>query len=730
LREERLAEVSGLLSDHLRAADFRQREREVYRAADLVLGISKADLDGIIAMAPEVRTGLLTMAGDIVPAARAFEQREGVLFVGDFANRATRDSAVWLLQAIWPDVRRRLPEANLYIAGNLSTSLGLEIPPGVEVLGHVEKLGDLYQMCRVFAAPIRSCTGIQTKILRSLSHGLPTVTTRMAAEGLGLLDGTGVLLAEEACQFADQIARLDRDPVLWNSVSAHAQNYVRNEFSQERLSAQVRDLVAAVPQIEPRQSDPNHVFSVLRIEREFPEAIDDPSPKNRFAFRQMGYLRLGEELLAQGRALEAREQFLHVASYVQGPLPRLEFFTRLLINLSNCDQLLGQGKGRYLKAAQACLHRAEPGAKPKQLITSVGIGRQPAISVIVPTFNRSAILASCLAALEGQSLGKDQYEVIVVDDSSTETTEQLCAGLSPGFQFRYFRQRSRGAGAARNLGLNMAQGRYALFINDDTIASPDLLQEHLRAHGSYPAKKIAVLGDFPYHPTARRRALTYFLSKRPFLFPQVSMHKGFYQGSAYFITCNLSVSRQAVLAAGSFDARFRVAEDTELGARLTARGYEVLYWPAARGMHDHLHFRTDDIIRRARSYGPATVLLLEMHPSLLGDGRTPFGRLDAAWKARTIDFLRNSRQHVEDALAAAKRLDDFNFSALVDGKNADGASAADEITGLLEKAVTQVYWFYLLEAMIKELDEKAPGRTDLEPSIPTSVDKDRSPCQL
>jgi len=730
LREERLAQESGLLSDRLRAADLRQREQEVYGSADFVLGVSEADIRGITAMVPDVRTGLLTITADVVPVARAFEQRQGVLFAGDFANRTTRDSAVWLLKAIWPEVRRRLPDAQLYIAGNLSESFALELPAGVRVLGHVEDLGELYQKCRVFANPIRSCTGVQTKILRCLSYGLPTVTTRMAAEGLRLLDGKGVLLAEEACEFADAIARLDRDPTLWNSVSTLAQNHVREEFSQERLRSQVRDLVSAVPQLEPREFDPNHIFSVLRVEREFPEAIDDPNPKTRFTFRSVGYLRLGEELLALGKPREAREQFLHIFPYVPGGISRGKFFARLLINLSRCEELLGEGKDRFVAAAQACLDKPDPGAKPKQLRTSARPIRQPAISVIVPTFNRSAVLASCLAALENQSLEKSKYEVIVADDSSLDTTEHLCRELSPGFQFCYCRQKSSGAGAARNLGLKRARGRYVLFINDDTIATSTLLEEHLRAHGSSAAKKFAVLGDFQYSPIAGRRALTYFLSKHPFLFPQVSMHKGFYQGSAYFITCNLSVARQAVLAAGSFDCRFRVAEDTELGVRLSSRGYEVLYWPAARATHDHLNFRTDDILRRARSYGPATVLLLEKHPSLLGDGTTPFGRLDAAWKARTLEFLRNSRRHVEDALAAAKRLDDFDFSALLSGRIAGGTSSADKIIDLLEKAVTQVYWFYLLEAMIKELDEKGPRRIDMEPSIPTSIDEDRPPCQL
>ena len=728
LREERLAQISGLLSDHLRAADLKQREQGVYGSADLVLGISNADIQGIKALVPGVRTRLLTMIAEVVPV-RPFEHREGVLFVGDFANRTTSDSATWLLKAIWPEVQRKIPDARLYIAGNLSDSRGLEVPAGVRVLGHVEDLGELYQSCRVFAAPTRCCTGIQTKILRALSHGLPTVTTPAGAEGLGLQHGNGALLAEQPCEFANEIVRLHDDSALWNTTSALAQSYVRREFSPQRLRAQLCDLAATIPQIEPLPFDPRHIFSVLRVEREFPQAVEDPDPKTRFVFRTMGHLRLGEELLRLGKPNEAREQFLHIFAYLYERIPAGEFFARVLTNLSHCEELLGSGKDRYLDAAQDCLNRPNSNTKPGVKVPA-GPTRQPVISVIVPTFNRSAVLASCLAALENQSLAKSKYEVIVVDDSSEDATEHLCRGLSPSCQFSYCRQKSSGAGAARNLGLNEARGRYVLFINDDTMASATLLEEHLRAHSSFTGKKFAVLGDFAYPPFASRRALTYFLSKRPFLFPQVGMTKGFYQGSAYFITCNLSVARQAVLEAGSFDCRFRVAEDTELGARLTSQGYEVLYWPAARAMHDHLNFRTDDVVRRARSYGPATLLLLQKHPWLLGDGKSPFGRLDAAWKVRTLKFLRDSRKPVEDALAAAKRLDDFDFSALLRGKTSAGKSSAEEIVVLLEKAITQVYWFYLLQAMMKELVENESSRTDMEPSISISNEEDRPPCQL
>jgi hypothetical protein len=85
---------------------------------------------------------------------------------------------------------------------------------------------------------------------------------------------------------------------------------------------------------------------------------------------------------------------------------------------------------------------------------------------------------------------------------------------------------------------------------------------------------------------------------------------------------------------------------------------------------------------------------------------------------------------VEEALAAAKRLDDFQFSPLLRGQPTGGNSSAEEIISLLEKTITHIHWFYLLEAMMKELAEKESAATYLEPSIGASIEEGRPPCQL
>ncbi|HUU22887.1 MAG TPA: glycosyltransferase family A protein, partial [Phycisphaerae bacterium] len=129
----------------------------------------------------------------------------------------------------------------------------------------------------------------------------------------------------------------------------------------------------------------------------------------------------------------------------------------------------------------------------------------PRLSVIIPTFNRAPILGKCLEALAGQSCDGGLYEVLVADDGSSDATRATVRDFaqrgSP--RVRYLQQENSGANAARNRGIGLARGAILLFINDDTIATPDMLAEHLAAHDLYPDDWVAVLGRVTLSPALR-----------------------------------------------------------------------------------------------------------------------------------------------------------------------------------------------------------------------------------
>src|SRR5215813_5005650 len=107
----------------------------------------------------------------------------------------------------------------------------------------------------------------------------------------------------------------------------------------------------------------------------------------------------------------------------------------------------------------------------------------PKISVVIPTKNRSALLAETIECVESQTISRDNYEVIVIDNDSCDDTRSLLQQRAKKFSnLRFGFQEKPGAAATRNAGLRLAKNDLILFIDDDVQAEPGLVQAHLERH--------------------------------------------------------------------------------------------------------------------------------------------------------------------------------------------------------------------------------------------------------
>src|SRR5690242_16282570 len=94
-------------------------------------------------------------------------------------------------------------------------------------------------------------------------------------------------------------------------------------------------------------------------------------------------------------------------------------------------------------------------------------------SVVVPTYNRPQPLSRCLDALARLYYPREQFEVIVVDDGSTESLAALVKNFQERLDIRYLREEHAGPGMARNVGAAHARGEYLAFTDDDCAPCPD-----------------------------------------------------------------------------------------------------------------------------------------------------------------------------------------------------------------------------------------------------------------
>jgi GT2 family glycosyltransferase/SAM-dependent methyltransferase/glycosyltransferase involved in cell wall biosynthesis len=721
-RERRAARLSGQFADAERAEDFEDREIAAYRAADMVLYITEADrahFSGFHLDAPMEHLPIVVTPES--SAQREFSERSGVLFLGNFENLANREALHWFLAEIWAHVLAANPAMKLFVAGHACPADLPENHPGVVTLGKVASLADTFCDRVALVAPIRVGTGINTKNLQALAHGLPVITTSVGAEGLRLVNRENALIADSAKEFSDCILGLSVDAVLWKQLSENGRALAARNFSQAALSARFHAILDSLSGVTPKRNASRELDSYREVERLHPETLTSRPPCYRLALRTLGYWQLGAQALAAGDHARALRQFRHVFTAVRGALPDNAFYRRLLSDMAEAYRSLGAASSSTRCRKE--LGRLVPftGNKQSQQRNLPGpacsTNKHPVISVVLPTFNRISTLKICLAALAFQTLPVSEWEVIVVDDGSTDGTSAYFSETPSPFFLQTISQSNQGAGAARRAGVMAARGEYVVLCNDDTVASSNLLAEHCRLQRKYANTKSAVLGQFFPSSECAHRALSFWINHSPFLFPQQSLKAGQLCDSAHFVTCNLSIRRQAITGTGNFDPIFRVAEDSELGARLTQSGYQVRFEPSAAATHEHPSFTSADLLRRASIYGSATLQLVRKHPHLLGDGAGPFGLLQDSDFRRIERAQREKREAAQTGLAALRSLDDFDLLPLWN-RDDQGNRPVDAIIEKVGAIVPTVYWFFFFQSFLAAASSQSQHS---EPALHSSV---------
>jgi glycosyltransferase involved in cell wall biosynthesis len=239
------------------------------------------------------------------------------------------------------------------------------------------------------------------------------------------------------------------------------------------------------------------------------------------------------------------------------------------------------------------------------------------ISIVIPTRNRLEILRSALACLEAQSVPAGMFEVLVVDDASTDDTNDFLAHYAPPFAFRHFRRETNGGPAiARNMGILAAKGDIVLILNDDALLAPDALAVHSSVQRALSASPVSVLGRFDLPEAFCETLWGYMLQHSDLLFRYPALtHNKVYDQECWW-SCNISTPRKALLEAGLFDENFTGgawgAEDQELGLRLMARGVPVLFRDDCRAVHMH-HLTVDGFASMSLARGGGGALFFAKH---------------------------------------------------------------------------------------------------------------------
>ena len=236
-----------------------------------------------------------------------------------------------------------------------------------------------------------------------------------------------------------------------------------------------------------------------------------------------------------------------------------------------------------------------------------------AVRVVIPTRNRVDSLWRTLASLARQTFPVDQFEVVVVDDGSQDSTARLTANFAAPFRLTVrTAERPAGAAAARNLGAAGAATPLLLFLDDDIEAAPGLVEAHVRAHA---AGAQVTIGYLPVAVSVGRGFFPIALRgwwESMFASMRQPGHRYTFRD---LLTGNCAIAAELFHGTGGFDPSLACHEDYELGVRLIECEARFQFVEKARGLH-HERTTLQRALDRKRAEGRADVQILSRHPHL------------------------------------------------------------------------------------------------------------------
>ena len=236
----------------LRHRGLENFERSACARADRVLACSKEDAQRLLALAPDCRVNVVPNGVDLEtfrPGQPENEQAGSLVFVGHMDWFPNRDGIEHFIAEILPLLKKR-QDLHLEVIGrNPNPSAPKAEAERVNFAGFVDDLQARVQRAAVFIVPLLAGSGTRLKILEAMAMGKAIVSTRIGAEGIGLVDGESACLADTPHDFARAISRLLDDPDLRHRLGRRARQLAEQHYGWavigERLLAIYQSLLQA-----------------------------------------------------------------------------------------------------------------------------------------------------------------------------------------------------------------------------------------------------------------------------------------------------------------------------------------------------------------------------------------------------------------------------------------------------------------------------------------------------
>jgi GT2 family glycosyltransferase/glycosyltransferase involved in cell wall biosynthesis len=232
LRMERQAELDGTEESRAAAVRMKAKELDLIRRADCTITHSTFERDLLAREVPDAPVVVWPFMFEFFGTEIGYAERRDICFLGGYRHGPNVDAVQFFAREVLPLVRAEDPSVRFIIAGaNPGGEVRALAGPHVIVTGLIDDLRDVFDRTRVFVCPLRVGAGTKGKVSTAMSYGLPVVSTTCGAEGMDLVAGEEVLLADDPAALAAACLRLYRDETLWDRMSQAGQRLVREKHS-------------------------------------------------------------------------------------------------------------------------------------------------------------------------------------------------------------------------------------------------------------------------------------------------------------------------------------------------------------------------------------------------------------------------------------------------------------------------------------------------------------------
>lgn len=254
--------ASGMYSED-KARTTEQRELAAYRASDAALVVTEEEREAVkdrvegtpVYVIPNIEDG----------RARPDRERERrAIFVGSFGHHPNLEGFRWFVEKIWPEVRRRTPDAALDVVGSRAPDdvKALNGRDGITVHGYVPDLDAIYDDAMVSLAPLLSGGGIKGKVTQAMGYRIPVVGTDFAFQGLPGVNGEDFVLANEPEPFAVGLAELLTDPARAKRMGERGYDLVMSVCGADKVQSDLEGMLQELIR-KPAKAAPNPMGPLL-----------------------------------------------------------------------------------------------------------------------------------------------------------------------------------------------------------------------------------------------------------------------------------------------------------------------------------------------------------------------------------------------------------------------------------------------------------------------------------